>query len=314
MDTRKKKATLKFGMLSVILFTFAVIVLFINCNDTLNYTENKGKANAYVLPYIPDTLYLCGERVPLEYVDVKESLEKEMFKNTFWHSQTIQIIKRANRYFPTIEKIFEEEGIPEDLKYIAIAESAFEFITSSAGAKGYWHFMEGTAKDYNLEVYSEVDERYHLEKSTRAAAQFLKKSYEKYNNWTLATASYNVGRRGVDRQLNKQTGDTSYYDLLFNSETARYVFRVLSYKLILESPETYGFYIPEEELYYPYKTKEITVKQTIPNLNDFAQSHGTNYKVLKILNPWLRNNKLTISQGNEYIIKLPKKNSGLWRE
>ena len=299
--------------ISLTLFTFSVVVLFVNCNDTVLVENNTDTNPVYTVPHIPDSLTFCGELVPLHYTDVYEALEKELIKNNFWHSQTIQIIKRTGRYFPTIEKILEEEGMPQDLKYLAIAESALEHVVSPAGAKGFWQLMEGTGKDYGLEIYSEVDERYHLEKSTYAAISFLKDSYKKYNNWTLAGASYNVGRRGVDRQVTKQ-GEDNYYNILFNSETGRYIYRVLSYKLWIENPEVYGFHIPEEEYYKPYQTKNITVDKTIVNFSNFAKEHNTNYKVLKILNPWLRDNKLTVSAGNSYQIAIPKKGAGLGRE
>jgi len=256
---------------------------------------------------VPEELSFAGERVPLEYFDVNESLDRELLSNSYFHSQTIRMIKLANRYFPRIEPILEEYGIPEDIKYLAIAESNLSNAVSPAGAAGFWQLARGTATDYGLEVNSEVDERYHLEKSTAAACQYLLESYEKYQNWTMAAASYNVGRRGVDRQVARQKVD-DYYDLLLNEETARYVFRILAFKLILEDPEGYGFHLSKKDLYKPVPYRTITVNGPVTDFADFAKEHGTNYKLLKFLNPWLRDNNLTNSRMKEYEIRIPEDN------
>lgn len=255
-------------------------------------------------PFIPDHLDFCGEPVPLKYYDVFESLEREMLVNTYYHSQTILFIKKANRYFPVIEPILKENNIPDDFKYLALAESGLANVVSPAKATGFWQLLEGTARDYGLEVNSEVDERYHIEKATVAACKFLQESFTKYENWTLVAASYNVGRRGIDRQIERQ-GETEYYNLLFNEETARYIFRILAIKLVLTDPETYGFDIQPDELYEAIPYKEITVNGAVPNMGEFARENKTNYKLLKYLNPWLRDNKLTNSRQREYSIKIP---------
>ena len=203
--------------------------------------------------------------------------------------------------------------LPEDLKYIPLAESALLHITSPAGASGYWQLLPETARENGLTVNDEVDERYHTEKATQAAAEYLNDSYKKFNNWTLAVASYNVGRRGVERQIERQ-GENYYYDLLFNDETARYVYRILAFKIIHENPSKYGFKLDEQEYYPPYITKTIKVNETVTNLAEFAHTHNASYKVLKILNPWLRDNVLHVRSGEEYIIQLPRKSSGLYRD
>ena len=266
----------------------------------------------YTVPDVPDSITFCGETVPVNLTDVYESLQKELIINNYYHSQTIQIILRSGRYFPIIEKILKENDMPDDLKYIAAAESALENVTSPAGAIGFWQILAVTAKEYGLEVNDEVDERYSIEKSTEFAVNYLKKAKEKYGNWTMAVASYNRGMSGIQRQINRQE-EENYYDLLLNSETARYVFRMIALKLILENPAHYGFCIGPEHYYQPYDTKEIKVDSSIHSMSDFADEHHTNYKVLKLLNPWLREKQLTNNKHKEYIILVPKKKSDLIR-
>jgi len=263
------------------------------------------KSNYAVFPVtIPAELSFAGEEVPLQYFDVREALDRELVSNTYFHSQSIRHIKLSKRYFPQIEPILEEHGIPDDFKYLAIAESGLTNAVSPAGATGFWQLAKGTAMDYGLEVNTEVDERYHLEKSTQVACKYLQESYEKYGNWTMSAASYNAGRRGMDRQIEKQKQD-NYYDLLLNEETSRYVFRVLAFKLILEDPSAYGFKLSTMDLYkeIPYEIVEISTG--VPDFADFAAEHNTNYKMLKMLNPWLRERKLTNSKAKTYQVKIP---------
>ncbi len=255
---------------------------------------------------VPDSLFFAGEFVPLERTYVRESFDRELLVNTYWQSQTLLLIKRANRYFPVIETILKEENIPDDFKYLALIESGFmERAVSPSGAVGIWQFLAGTAKDYGLEVSREVDERYHLEKSTVAAAEYLKKSYQKYGSWTLAAAAYNAGNRGIDRQINLQKVD-NYYDLLLAEETGRYVFRILAVKEILSDPAKYGFHFSKEDLYYPISTYEIDLSKSVEDFADFALEHGTTYKELKDLNPWLRSTSLSNPSGKLYTLKLPQ--------
>ncbi len=260
---------------------------------------------------IPDSVFFAGERVPVQYFDVKEALDKELVSNTFFHSQSIRYIKLANRYFPEIEAILQEEGIPEDFKYLVLAESGLENVVSPAGATGFWQIAVGTGEDYGLEINSEVDERYNLEKSTVVACRYLKESYDKYGNWTMAAASYNAGRRGIDRQVERQKQD-NYYDLLLNEETSRYVYRILAFKLILENPSEYGFKLSNKDLYQPVPYKLVEVSGPVVNFADFASEQGTNYKLLKYMNPWLRENSLTNARGKTYEIKIPLERSVIW--
>lgn len=289
--------------------TVGIVLLLLTfwCSDFEPSAIIEDKDNTHATtPNLPDSVSFCNEVVPLYYFDVKESLEREILVNSYWHSQTIWLMQKSNRFFPVIEPILEEYSIPDDFKYLAVAESGLAHVVSPAGACGFWQLMEGTAKDYGLEVNSDVDERYHLEKATVVACKYILESYKKYGNWTLTAASYNAGRRGIDRQITKQK-ENSYYDLLLNEETARYVYRIVAFKLVFENPEEYNFNIKEESLYHPIDYKEVVVNEPIENLADFAHEHNTNYKMLKTLNPWLRSNKLTNSNKKTYSIKVPKK-------
>lgn len=254
---------------------------------------------------IPDAVSFAGEPMPVERFDVKESLDRELLSNAYFHSQTIRYIKLAPRYFPIIEPILIEKGIPNDFKYLAVAESGFNpRAVSPARAVGFWQFMKGTAQDYGLEVNSLIDERYHIEKSTYAACDYLLDSYEKFGSWSLVAASYNRGVAGINRQLERQKTD-NYYDLLITTETARYVYRIVALKLILENPEQYNFVISDDEKYPIIKTKEVTITGKVDDFADFAKNHNISYKQLKDFNPWLRENYLTNSKGKKYIIKIP---------
>lgn len=256
---------------------------------------------------IPDHLTFAGERVPLEDIDVKERYDRELLVNTFWHSHTFLNIKRANRWFEIIEPILEKNGIPNDFKYLAVVESGLDNnAVSPAGARGMWQFMPETGKKYNLEINSEVDERYHTEKATQAACDYLNDSYALLHNWTLSAASYNAGVGRIQRVLKKQKVD-SYYDLYLNTETARFVYRLLAVKEVLSNSKDYGFLYDSESLYPPYKTIDVVIDTAIESLPDFAGEYNTTYKQLKLLNPWLRNTFLTNKQEKEYHIKVPIK-------
>lgn len=255
---------------------------------------------------LPSDMEFAGEKVPLDQIDILESLDREVLVNTYWQSQTLLFIKRANRFFPIIEDVLKKYNIPDDFKYLAVAESGLMNAVSPANAVGFWQILEGTAKEYGLEVNTEIDERYNLEKSTEAACKYLLESYNKYQSWTMAAASYNAGRRGVDRQVVRQT-DKDYYDLLFSEETSRYLFRILSYKLIMSNPGQYGFYLGENDLYPPIPYFEVTLDGRVDNFADFAKRYHITYKTLKWMNPWLRENNLSNHNGTSYFVKIPRK-------
>lgn len=245
-----------------------------------------------------------GEEVPTFLADVQERLDKEMITNMNYHTNTTLVIKRANKVFPIIEPILAKYGVPDDFKYLAVIESSLVNAVSPAGARGVWQFMPATAKEKGMEVSDEVDERYHLEKSTEAACKYLLVAKEKFGSWTLAAASYNGGMNGISKKMEEQQVD-NYYDLLLTEETSRYVFRILALKEIMKNSDKYGFRIPNEALYYAIPTKKIVVDSSITDLAKFAKTQGVNYKILKIHNPWLRDKKLTVTTGKKYEIEIP---------
>ncbi|MGB8490229.1 MAG: lytic transglycosylase domain-containing protein [Bacteroidales bacterium] len=256
-------------------------------------------------PYkIPDDLTFAGEKIPLDNFDTRESLDREMLISAYRHSSTIMIIKRANRYLPVIEQILRKNNVPDDFKYLAAAESEYSNMISPAGATGFWQIMPETGKEAGMEINSVVDERYDIEKSTQFACDYFLKSYEKYGNWTLAAASYNGGRAALDEQMKIQK-QNNYYDLLLSEETARYIFRGVAYKLIISDPKAYGFNIEKDDLYPVSKYFEVIVDTAIRDFSDFSKQYGTNYKMLKFLNPWLRKPYFTPRPEKKYTIKIP---------
>ncbi len=280
-------------------------IFIISATTTTNKSEEqKSKDSTFVVArqiYIPDSVYLFGERVPLELFDVRESLERELLVNIYYQSQTTQILKYKHRYFPTIDSILKINNIPEDFRYLAVAESGLRVNISPKGAAGFWQIIESTAKLYGLQVTSEIDERYNLEKSTEVACKYFQNAYKKFGNWTMAAASYNLGVNGLAKQAKYQQ-ITSFYDLYTNSETARYVFRIMAFKLILENPEIYGY--EDIQPYDTIKQKIVLVDSTISDLQAFAKCQGSNYKMLKTLNPWLRDKFLPNKDSIQYKIIL----------
>lgn len=248
----------------------------------------------------------CGEELPMDNFDIRERLDRELTVNTYWHSSTILSIKSTMRFFPVMERILEEEGVPTDLKYIAVAESALRNAVSPAGAKGIWQFMKGTGNEYGLEINSEVDERYHLEKSTRAAANYLRSLRQRFGSWANAAAAYNMGGGNMNKRLREQEAD-NYFELNLNEETSRYYFRLVAIKNILENPRAFGFYLDKEDYYKPlddYTTEEVS--EAVESWGAFAKERGISYRMLKVYNPWLIDSKLTNRAGKTYEIRLPR--------
>lgn len=254
---------------------------------------------------IPENLTFCGEEVPVYDQDVYERLDRELLVNTYWQSNSLLYHKRASKWFPIIEPILKEHGVPEDFKYLALIESGLMNVVSPAGATGFWQILKKTAQEYGLEVNSNVDERYHVEKATEAACKYLNEAQERFGSWTLAAASYNMGMGGVNRQLARQSVD-NYYDLLLNAETSRYVFRIIAAKEILENPTKYGFHYRFKDLYLPPETYQVKVDSAIHDLPTFAEAHNANYKILKIFNPWLREAHLNNGSRKQYTFDFPK--------
>ena len=204
-----------------------------------------------------------------------------------------------------MEPILKKNGVPDDFKYLCLIESGLMNVVSPAGATGFWQILKTTGQEYGLEINSNVDERYDVAKSTEAACKYLKEAHDKYGNWTLAAASYNMGINGVERQLERQKVN-NYYDLLLNAETSRYVFRIIAAKEILEHPTKYGFHFRLKDLYLPPETYTVKVDTAISDLALFAEQHGVNYKILKIFNPWLRETHLNNKSRKLYTIEFPK--------
>lgn len=303
------KTLLRTSIWAVLLITGSAMVHFFSYSTTedgsdVDHLRNFNDGYKVFSLTLPNELSFCGEAVPMDRIDVRERLDRELLVNTYWQSNTLLAHKRANRWFPLIEEVLRREGVPEDMKYIALIESGLMNVVSPAGAAGYWQFMEETAERHWLEVNAEVDERYHVEKSTMAACRYLKNAYSKYGNWALAAASYNLGPAGVDKQLGRQKQE-SYFDLLLPEETARYVYRVLAMKEIIRDPERYGFHLRKKDLYPPYSTRTIAVNGPVLDLASFALQHGSDYKTLKLLNPWLRDTKLSNREGRTYTLLLP---------
>lgn len=266
--------------------------------------DYKIPARNSTVPPLPDSFILFGEKVPLEIWDVRERLDREILINTYLHGTALYILKLYTRWIPMIEEQLSANNIPDDFKYLCIAESALQNLISKAGATGFWQFMRSSAPAYGLEVNNEVDERYHVEKSTNAACKYLKIAYDKFGSWTAAAASYNCGMGGYANAVSLQeTAD--YYKLLLPEETMRYIFRIMALKYIFENPERSGFIILKEQQYSPLNLKKVEITSPVSDLVKFAADNNTDYKTLKILNPWLRSSKLSNKYRKTYTLLLP---------
>jgi hypothetical protein len=290
------------------LFSLCLSILFItSCNQEQKVDEEQKEievADDFIMPPLPEEVTFADQEIKLDNFDLRERLDKELIVNTFFHSSTIQGFKRANRYFGEIEKILKSEGIPDDFKYLCLIESGLTQATSPSGAKGFWQFMSATGKEYDLLINDEIDERLSIVKSTYAACEYLKDANEIFDDWILTAASYNRGIGGIQSELDEQ-GVESYFDLYLNSETSRYVFRILALKHIFENAEEYGFDQEDMELYEPIKTRSVSVSKPIPDLAMWAIQNGSNLRMVKVLNPWLKKNKLTkVSNGLEILLPL----------
>lgn len=261
--------------------------------------------NVYALQ-IPENLDFAGEAMPLKSPDIYERMDKELLVNTYWQSNGLLMFKRAKKYFPIIEPILKKHGIPDDFKYLAVIESGLTNAVSPAGARGVWQIMPATAKENGLEVNENVDERYHIAKSTEVACKYLLKSKEELGSWTLAAAAYNAGNSGISKYL-KEQNVSNYYDLLLGEETGRYVFRIVALKEIMTNPAKYGFNFREKDLYDNVPTYNVQVNTEVTDFTKFAEKYGINYKILKIHNPWLREPKLNNKTGKSYTIEIPEK-------
>ena len=290
------------NLISVLLFLFLMFITHMFFNGTSKYqAEYDGKIKPIT---IPEKLDFCNEPVPLDDPEVRERIDKELLGNAFWQSSNLMHLKKMTRYFPTIEEALKRNGLPDDIKYLAVAESGLSGVVSPVGAAGFWQFMPATGKQYGLEINDEIDERYDIEKSTQAACNYLKDMNEIFNSWTLSAAAYNCGVGGVQKSLSFQKV-RSYYDLYLNTETSRYVFRIIALKEILSHPEKYNYQFNKNQGYLPYQTKKINVSGTVSNWADWAINHGVNYKILRTYNPWIKKHMLSNKLFKTYIVELP---------
>lgn len=295
---------------------YFLIVLFLVMNTTScnaqNGNEEKGNfvAHSYVVaPDVPDKMIFAGEEIHFNRYDLRERMDRELISFCYMHSSTLLIFKRANRYFPVVEPILARYGVPDDFKYLMAIESSLLIPTRSpAGAAGLWQFMESTGREYGLEVNQNIDERYHVEKSTEAACRYLRDAYEKYGDWWSVAASYNAGQGRISAELERQGEDTAL-DLWLNTETSRYMFRIMALKCIMENPQKYGFKLKAEQLYPPMEYDIVTVNTGIDSLTVWAKEHGVSYYQLKESNYWMRGRSLMNKSGRTYMIKVPKKES-----
>ncbi|MDG1824555.1 MAG: lytic transglycosylase domain-containing protein [Flavobacteriaceae bacterium] len=284
------------------IFYFLLAIGFFAQCTTVN-PSSPAQTNTQIIPTQPQSMSFAGESVPLDKHYVMERLDRELLVNNFWHSNSILVLKRAAKYFPFIEPILQENGIPDDFKYLAVIESGLTHVTSPAGAEGFWQFMPQTARDYGLEVNRKIDERLHLTKATESAAAYLTDAYEEFGNWTLAAAAYNAGVQRIKTSMEKQQTN-SYYDLFLNEETSRYMYRMLATKLIFESPESYGFVIPKAQTYPFPKTKLIKVSASTIDWVDFAQSQNMSYADLREMNPWIKGYQLSNRNNTVYEVRV----------
>ena len=300
------------SLVSGLIFTSLIFISYTSVEDEKTEEKIEVRKDTNVgLPQVIKAADLnkaytfAGEVLPLDNFDAVERFDRELMVNSYWQSNTLLNIKKANRFFPTIERILAENGVPDDFKYLAVAESNLRNAVSPAGARGFWQFRKLAAKEYGLEVNDEVDERYHLEKSTEAAAKYIKWLKSKFGTWFDAAAAYNVGPTRY-KSLLKSQDQSHYFDLNLNSETSRYVFRLMAIKEIMANPDSYGFYLDQQDMYPPFDNYyEVLVEKSVLSWSKFAEENGVSYRILKVYNPWLRDSKLTVLN-NKYMVRIPR--------
>ncbi len=298
---------LRFFLPSARIIMLCFALLFISANCILPKNENETGTLKLSCVEVPRYMIFCNDTIDIRRYDRHERMDRELMAFSFMHSTSIQTIKRANRYFPVIIPILKEYGVPEDFKYLMAIESACNPLArSGAGAAGLWQFMPTTGKEFGLEVNSNIDERYHVIKSTHAACKYLKQAYYKFGDWTSVAASYNAGQGRISQQQDEQyTNET--LDLFLVEETARYVYRILAVKMLFENPSKFGFNLKSSDLYPQVKYRTVEVREDITDIARFAKSQGTTYALIRNLNPWIRRNSLHCKNGRKYIIMIPDK-------
>lgn len=301
----------KLSLFIIALLCLATVLLLMqsSAQGKTDQSTLRAAMHEWTAPQLPEQLSFAGEPVPLDRWDIKERLDRELLINLHQPGNILFLMKLSNRYFPIISERLKAAGVPDDFKYLCIAESNLVGnAVSRSGAVGFWQFMDGTAPGYGLETNSLVDQRMDLIKSTDAACQYLKSAYAKFGTWTAAAASYNCGQGGYNGQANFQQTKV-YYDLHLPEETNRYLFRILTFKHILENTEALGFKMSGADLYNEIPYRIIAVSSPISNLAQWAIDNGTTYKILRLMNPWIRGRSLSASANKSYVIKLPAKTS-----
>lgn len=304
----KKRSLIYFlgGLMIGILVITAIALRKIDSSTVAVEVSQEGRPQyKWYPPILPTSIDFSGEEVPLDRWDVREKLDRELLTNSYLHGSQLLILKLSGRYFPVIEERLKANGVPDDFKFLCVAESSLQQnALSSVGAASFWQFMKDTGPRYGLEINDEVDERFNVVKATDAACKYFKEAYGKFGSWTAAAASYNGGQAGFAKQADFQQA-TNFYDLIFPDETNRYVYRILALKYILSHPHSFGLMIAPDDEYKPLKSRTVTVDKSIDNLTDFAKQNNSSYKMLKIFNPWLRAHKLTVKEGKKYDIAFP---------
>jgi len=295
------------GLMIGIIVVTCISLKKIDPGTTAVEMGNDGRPQyKWYAPVLPKAIDFAGEAVPLDKWEVREKLDRELLVNAYLHGSQLYVLKLAGRYFPAIEERLKANGVPDDFKYVCIAESSLnQNALSGVGAASFWQFMKDTGPNYGLEINDEVDERFNVVKATDAACKYFNTAHDKFGTWTAAAASYNCGMQGYQNQSDFQEA-TNYYDLIFPDETNRYVYRILALKYILSHPKDFGLELGSSDEYKPLKSRTVEVDKTIDNLTDFAKANGSSYKMLKIYNPWLRAHKLTVKNGKKYEIAFPQ--------
>ncbi len=316
-----KKSSIFIPLLALLVVASALYLLLTSSDkiENINNIEMLEQDSPLVLSMtasvdIPDSMIFAGEKIVFDRYDRRERMDRELNSFTYFHSTTMLLFKRANRILPVIEPILAREGVPDDLKYLAIIESSLDpRAVSPARAAGLWQFLQTTGREHGLEVNDNVDERYHVEKSTEAACKFLKAAYRRYGSWSAAAMSYNGGQGRITRELSNQRADEAL-DLWLVEETTRYYYRLLAIKQIFEQPQQYGFVIKAEHLYKPMEFNRVQVNKPIPDLVSFAKQHNITYAHLKDFNSWLRSTNLNNSSGKTYTILIPTQDDLYYRK
>lgn len=282
-------------------------------NSEIQYRELiRANYQTFSAPF-PNKLSFCGEDVPIDNIFVREALDREITIIMYNHSKTYLILKRAERYFPIIEPILKKNNIPDDIKYLAVAESALENVVSPAKAEGVWQFLEPTAKEYGLDIFEGWDERYDLEKSTIAACKYLSDKKKSFGDWALTCASYNSGERGLRRRMVEQDCN-NYWELFTNTETSRYIYRIMAYKLIMENPQQYGYYFRKLDTYQPIPLRELIIDSSVNDLYAFAKHINIPYRHFRTLNPVIRESKIVNKKNRQLRLYIPMKDGLSWEK